>query len=380
MNIVIGQSGGPTPVINMSLCGVVEQALRSHSIDMVYGMKNGITGLISGELIELNSKLHLIQRAAHQPGAILGSSRHSLSDDDLETVLMNMERHGITLFCYIGGNGSSRTVLRLHQLAKQTKRNMSFIHIPKTIDNDLYGTDHTPGFGSAAKFFSHAVQWMGADLKAMNTFDQVKIIESMGRNAGWLAAAGALGKKNDGDPPHLVYLPEHFYSLETILQDVERAYKDYGTVLMIVSENIQTAENHYLLDQDECSGPLFRKAHPGGISHFLARSINEQLGIKARYDAPGTLYRSIGCLTSQIDRKEAYTLGEKAIDYLIQGYSGGMVSLSRCCDSPYLSAVDWVLFRLHCRKGAETACGILGCRKTAADRELCALSFSSIRS
>ncbi|GCL74289.1 diphosphate--fructose-6-phosphate 1-phosphotransferase [Paenibacillus naphthalenovorans] len=340
-NMAIGQSGGPTSVINMSLYGALEQALKQPEIDTIFGVCNGIEGLLQHRLVRLNDKLDRARQAASQPGAILGASRYELSEQELEKIVSAMETWNIGLFCYIGGNGSSRTVQSLHHYAAATGRDMKFIHIPKTIDNDLFGTDHTPGYGSAAKFVSNVVQWVGADLRSMNTFDQIKIVEMMGRNAGWLAAASALGKRDEHDMPHLVYLPEHYVHLELMLADIERVYKTVGTVLMVVPEFIRTSSSEMLLDQDKASSREFRNGHPGGTSHYLARVISEQLGLKARYDAPGTLYRAAACMTSDIDLKEAYQLGAAAVSHLLLGRSGGMVALHRISHSPYQCEIRW---------------------------------------
>lgn len=341
VNIIIGQSGGPTPVINMSLRGIVETAINHNSIGTVYGSYNGLEGLLKKKVINLSNKLDLIHRASYQPGSILGASRHPLQEHELDMILNHMKELDITYFFYIGGNGSSRTVWALDQYARSTGRDMRFIHIPKTVDNDICGTDHTPGFASAAKLVSHLTQWAAADLRSMNTFDKIKIIEVMGRNAGWLAGSTAIGKKTEGAAPHLVYLPEHFVTLDGIINDVDQAVKKYENIVMVVPDHLRISETEFVNDHDSSSSELSCAGHPGGVSNYLARMIHHHLGIKARYDAPGTLIRSAQGFLSKLDQKEAFDLGASSVNYIHEGRSGGMVCLERVSNHPYESRIIW---------------------------------------
>lgn len=336
MNVIIAQSGGPTPVINMSLRGAVEQASRTDSIQEIYGSRNGVEGILDNRLIRLNDRLAELEQASLQPGAVLGGSRYSLREEDLQAIVERLEERNVRIFCYIGGNGSSRTVQALHRYASEAGKDIRFVHIPKTIDNDLYGTDHTPGYGSAAKFVSHIVQWIGMDIVSMKTYDKVELIEVMGGNSGWLAAASALAKQKEGDFPQIVYLPEKGISLEALLEDVDKAYRRFGCAMMIVPDHLKISGL-----QSDMKPNHPRQGYNGGISTKMAVEIRSRLGLKTRVTAPGTLYRSMSCLASECDLSEAYRLGAEAIKYAEEGRSGGMVALTRLSDHPYASRIDW---------------------------------------
>lgn len=336
-NMVIGQSGGPTPVINASLLGAVEQALQSEQIDEIYGMRSGLSGLLRNDLIRLNDKLAVLRQAAKQPGAILGTSRHPLAEDEYERIVRQLEGANIRLFCYIGGNGSSRTVLALAEYAKSRGSDIRFVHIPKTIDNDLDGTDHTPGYGSAAKFLSHMTQSFAADMVSLHTVPKIELIEVMGGNRGWLPAASALFKAGSGYP-NLVYLPDEAIATEAIFADVENVFQGTESIMMIVPDHLQV---HGLPpDPQAVEDPL--RGNNTGIGFRLARHLTEALGVPTRTTVPYALYRIAPGAISAVDLDEAYQLGAKAVQYGAAGYSGGMVSLERVSDKPYLSRIRWM--------------------------------------
>lgn len=336
MNVVIAQSGGPTPVINMSLRGAVEQAVKLDGIQTVYGSRNGVEGILENRLVSLKERLAELERASNQPGAILGGSRRVLSEEDLHAILSRLEEAKVDIFCYIGGNGSSRTVKELHHYAESAGKSMRFVHIPKTIDNDLFGTDHTPGYGSAAKFVSQIVQWIGTDMLSMKTYDKVELIEVMGGNSGWLAAASALFKQDEGDFPQIVYMPEQETDAMTFLAQIENAYKSYGCVMAIIPDHMKIRDV-----QSDLTLNHIRQGYNGGVSNNLAAMIRTQLGLKARVTAPGTLFRSAAGMASECDLSEAYRLGAEAVRLAAEGFSGGMVSLTRHSNDPYFCQVDW---------------------------------------
>jgi 6-phosphofructokinase len=338
MNVVIGQSGGPTPVINASLRGAVEKALKHDQVDTVYGTPNGLQGILNHKLIRLNEKLPEICKASEQPGAILGTSRHPLAEEEYAKIIDELERVNAKIFCYIGGNGSSRTVLALHRYASAMGKDIRFVHVPKTIDNDLDGTDHCPGYGSASKFLSHTVQLFAADMLSLQTVSKVEIIEVMGGNRGWLPAASALFKKQETDYPDLVYLPDHPIDADAFLADVDNTFSSKGrSIIVIVPDHMKV--NHLAKDPYATEDPI--RGHNAGIGFRLSQYINRQLKIPTRVTVPNSLFRIASGFVSRVDYQESLLLGDKAIDYALAGYSGGMVTLERQSSSPYVSRVQW---------------------------------------
>jgi 6-phosphofructokinase 1 len=336
-NVVVGQSGGPTPVINASLRGVVEQALKAEQVDRIYGTPNGLSGILRNELIGLNGKLPQIRQAARQPGAVLGTSRHPLHESEYERIIANLEQADVKVFCYIGGNGSSRTVLALAEYARSKGKDIRFVHIPKTIDNDLDGTDHTPGYGSAAKFLSHMTQWFAVDMVSLQTVPKIEIIEVMGGNRGWLPAASALFKTRSGYP-NLVYLPDKPVEAATILNDVESVFQRKESMMMMVPDHLRVNG----LPTDPLAVEDRLRGNNTGIGFRLSQHITRTLGIPTRTTVPYALYRIAPGAVSAVDIEEAYQLGAKAVEYAAAGYTGGMVSLERVSAKPYLSRIRWV--------------------------------------
>lgn len=328
-NLLVAQSGGPTPVINASLYGITAAAVASGQVGRVLGAAHGVEGLLSDRLYDLTGQLPALAALKRCPGAALGGSRYPLSAAEVEPLLAALRRHEVRYLLYIGGNGSARTTLALHEAARQAGYDLVAIHVPKTIDNDLEGTDHTPGYGSAARFTATVAQNIDVDMRAMCTFDQVKILEAMGRNAGWVAAAAALARHAPDDGPHLIYVPEHPVDLATIAAQVRAAHREYGRVLMVVGEALRDPAGGLLLDRDACSDQHLRSGHPGGISHYLARVLARETGLKVRYDAPGTLFRSHMALVSPVDLAEAELAGRIAVRLALAGHSGHMVALDR---------------------------------------------------
>jgi 6-phosphofructokinase 1 len=328
--MLIAQSGGPSPVINMTLLGAVDAALHTENIEHIYGSKNGIEGLLNNQLFSLNPLYDVIKKSSFQPGAILGGSRYSPTESELLSIVNILEELKIGIFCYIGGNGSSRTVKELHLRSEALGKEIKCIHIPKTIDNDLEGTDHTPGYGSAARFIAQTVSWIGADMASMRTYDKVEVIETQGGNSGWLAASSALGKQHKEDYPQLVYLPDRKVTLEEFLESVESVYKSTKSIIAIVPDHLHVTglrENHIT----DATG----RRYNGGIGYRLHQEINKNLGLKTRYTSPTTMFRTTQSLISLTDQKEAYQFGQHAIHLALNGLSGVMVSLSRISQSPY---------------------------------------------
>lgn len=337
-NIMVGQSGGPTPVINASLLGVVEQALREEQIDRIYGTLDGLRGILQGKQVLLNDKLLELRQAARQPGAVLGTSRHPLKEEEYARILTELERLGVTQFFYIGGNGSSRTVLALSRFARERKSAVRFVHIPKTIDNDLDGTDHTPGYGSASKFLSHVTQWFALDMLSLKTVPKIEIVEVMGGNRGWLPAASALFKKQASDYPNLVYLPDKPVADHVIFSDIQQAFDQSQSIMLMVPDHLQIEG----LPRDSLAVEDQIRHNQDGIGYRLSRHITRSLGIPTRVTVPYALYRIAPGYLSQTDYEEAFQLGMKAVEFANEGRSGGMVSLQRIPQTSYSTRMVWV--------------------------------------
>lgn len=342
-NLVIAQSGGPTAVINNSLAGAIEAACASEAIDEVIGARYGVLGLLREDFIDLGRVDPAVVRGLrYTPGAALGSCRCQLKDrNDYEKLLRIFRYHNIRYFLYIGGNDSMDTAWKIDQLAQREGYELRVIGVPKTIDNDLPLTDHCPGYGSAAKYLATSVLEMGIDLRSIETSTKVVIVETMGRNTGWLAAATALARRQPGDAPHLIYMPEVAFDLEAFLADVEAAYHEYGTVLVVVSEGLADREGNYVFS-DALAVDQFGHQRLGGLSQFLLSQVETHLRIKGRYILPASSQRCASHLASRVDAEEAYQVGRIAVEEAIGGKSGKMVALRRLQGEEYACAYELV--------------------------------------
>lgn len=336
-NLIVGQSGGPTAVINSSLGGVIQEAQKHSQIQNIYGMLNGVQGLLEGKIIDLGrQKASIIEGLKRTPSAALGSCRHKLSTEDYSRILEIFKVHNIRYFLYIGGNDSMDTAHRVEQLAKSTGYELRCIGIPKTVDNDLEVTDHCPGYGSVARWNAIATKDAGRDTEAIGIVDKVKIIETMGRDAGWITAATALAKDADDSAPHLVYLPERPFSEEKFLADVESVYRKLGHVLVAVCEGLKDKDGKYITASDRAiDTDRFGHKQLGGVADYLCNIIASNLKLKARFDKAGTIQRSSMVCASKTDLKEAYMVGAKAVKYALKGISDHMVTLVRESNAPY---------------------------------------------
>ena len=328
-NLLVGQSGGCTAVMNASLAGVLDEAARQPAVGRVYGALHGVLGLLDGDVVELDpSDAGLRRRLARTPAAALGSVRHRLSGDEIEQALAMLRRLEVRYLHYIGGNDSAQTSLDLARAAAHAGYELRVVGIPKTVDNDLPAMDHTPGFGSAARFLASAVVDAGRDTLAMRRTDPVKIVEVGGRNAGWLAAAASLGRRTEHDPPQLVYLPERPLDPEQVLADVERVLRRTGWAVIVVSEGVRTPDGA-LLEADRASVSTDRFGHPqlGGAGRVLAGLIAARLNVRAKYDRPGSLQRLLRAYQSPGDVREARRAGRAAVRFAVRGLSGVMAAL-----------------------------------------------------
>ncbi len=335
--LVVGQSGGSTATLSNTLAGVLAAASWSKAVDRIYGMRNGIEGFLGEDFIDITDVTpHLLDALRKTPSAALGSCRYALAEADAVRVSAILKAHDVRYFIYIGGNGSALTVQAVDRWAREFNHTLSAIAVPKTIDNDLWGTHHTPGYGSVARFAALAAMDGGSDSWALRTHDQVKILETFGRNTGWVTAATALAKREEGDPPHLIYVPERPLTQERFLQDVQAAYDRYGYVHVAVCEGLRRPDGELLFASDRAvDRDAFGRGQLGGVSTLLAELVANELGLKSRTDKPGTMQRACISLASPVDLEESYRVGAAAVAAAVSGATGKMVTLERMPGAEY---------------------------------------------
>jgi len=330
-NLVVGQSGGPTAVINNSLVGVIHEALAQEKVGGIYGMLHGIAGVLREEFVDLRAEsASVLETLRSTPASALGTVRYKVTDADYERLLAVLMAYNVRYFLYIGGNDSADTTHKMHLAAAQKGYELHAIGVPKTVDNDLAMTDHCPGYGSAARFVAAAVRNTGYDTIAMGDTGPLKVMEIMGRNAGWLTAAAALAKEDPEDPPQLIYVPEHGVSVEQVIEDVRYWHKKLGHCIIAASEGMRDDKGgDFAKARGQAAVDAFGHVAKGGVAEFLEDILKEALGLRARLDRPGYLQRSFGELISPVDREEAYHVGREAVRAAVAGESGKMVTLIR---------------------------------------------------
>ena len=329
-HLVVGQSGGATAVINASLAGVVRAALGEDVIDGIYGARHGIEGVLNGDLLDLRRQPTAVwERIAATPSAALGSCRYKLRPGDAERAVERLRDLGVRYFAYIGGNDSADTAHQLAAAAQTLDYDLRVICVPKTIDNDLPQTDHCPGYGSAGRFLALATMDSALCTAAMPDHYAVKLIEVMGRDAGWLAATTALGKVRDDDPPHLIYFPERPLSPQRFLDDVARVHAQYGYVVAVVAETVKDEQGRSLGALGSQGVDAFGHPLLSGAAQYLVSLVSAELGLRARFDKPGDLQRMSSACVSASDRAEAELVGSAAVRALVGGESDQMVTLLR---------------------------------------------------
>ena len=331
-NVLVGQSGGPTSVINASVAGIIAEALNHECIEEIYGTLNGVLGILQEDLIDLASESQQQIRALkHTPGAALGTCRYKLKKQaDFERVLEVFKAHNIRYFFYIGGNDSQDTADKISKLAQAQGYELRVIGVPKTIDNDLPVTDHCPGYASAIKYIATSVREVAADNEAMGQGDLVSIIEVMGRSAGWIAAGASLAKRKDHphDPPHLIYLPEIPFDQAKCIEDVKRVLKREKFCQIVVAEGLVDGDGNYVAA--DAATDSFGHAQLGGAGDALAEIIGSNVpGVKVRVAKPGLLQRCAAHAASKTDADEAFMAGEAAVEAAIAGETDKMVTLLR---------------------------------------------------
>lgn len=332
-NVLVGQSGGPTSVINASVAGVITEALNHSCIEEIYGTLNGVLGILQEDLIDLAAESQQTIRALrHTPGAALGTCRYKLKkQEDYNRVLEVFKAHNIRYFFYAGGNDSQDTADKISKLAQQQGYELRVIGIPKTIDNDLPITDHCPGYGSVIKYISTTVREISCDNAAMGQHDLVQIIEVMGRSAGWIAAGAALAKRRDcpNDPPHIICLPEVAFSSEKFIENVKRVLAREKFCTVVVGEGLVDADGNYVSASDKTDA--FGHAQLGGAGSYLQGLIEAQMpGTKARLVTLGMAQRAAAHCSSKADNDESFMAGQAAVRYAVEeAETDKMVTLVR---------------------------------------------------
>ncbi len=331
--VLVAQGGGPTAVINQSMAGVVLEARKFRNVDLVYGAYHGVRGIVNEDFLNLTQETsHNLEMVADTPSSALGSTRDKPDLKYCQEIFKVLKAHGIAYFFYVGGNDSSDTVRIVSEEARKAGYPLRCMHIPKTIDNDLVHNDHTPGFPSAARFVAQS--FMGANLDNA-ALPGVYLAVVMGRHAGFLTAASALGKKFPDDGPHLIYVPERTFKVERFLGDVKATMDRHGRCVIAVSEGIHDESGAPIITQ--LAKEIEKDAHgnvqlsgTGALADLLCEEIKTKLGYKrVRGDTFGYLQRSfVGCV-SDVDQREAREVGEKAVQFAMWGQNDGSVTIQR---------------------------------------------------
>jgi 6-phosphofructokinase 1 len=338
---VIGQSGGPTSVINQSLVGAVLELKKNGLVDEILGARHGVRGIVNDDFIPLHTAPdELLERIAQTPAAALGSTRDKPDEPYCEKIFQSFARHDVRYFFYAGGNDSADTARIVSELAVKSGHALKTFHIPKTIDNDLRVHDHTPGFGSAARFVACAMMGDNFDNRSL---PGIKVDIIMGRHAGFLTAAAVLARKHPEDGPHLIYVPEAPFSEEKFLGDVDRTYKKHGRCLIAISEGVGRPDGKTwaeaivteALDRDTHGN--VQLSGSGALGDYFADLIKEKLGknLRVRADTFGYLQRSFAGCVSEVDAREARLVGKTAVQYAAEGKDNGSVAMRRTAGSSY---------------------------------------------
>ena len=347
-NVIVGQSGGPTSVINSSLVGVYKTA-KDRGANKVYGMLHGIKGLLDGQYVDLSEHIKTtldIDLLKRTPSSFLGSCRYKLPEicdnkEVYEQIFAKLKELEISAFFYIGGNDSMDTIKKLSDYAILINSDIKFMGVPKTIDNDLAITDHTPGYGSAAKFIAASLKeiiWDGL----VYDYPTITIVEIMGRNAGWLTAAAALSRSDDCEGVDMIYLPEKVFDIADFMEQVKKRSATGKSLVIAVSEGIKVADGRYVFELADHVEFVDAFGHKqlAGSAKFLADKIGSELGIKTRALEFSTLQRCAAHMTSRTDITEAFQVGGAAVKAAFEGETGKVVVLKRVSDDPYICITE----------------------------------------
>ncbi len=353
MNIAVAQSGGPTCAINASLLGVFIHARKCAEIDNVYGSVNGIEGLIYGNLVNLSDTITTdddIELIRQTPSTVLGSCRYKLPDYDADTsvyeeIVKNLKKNDISAFFYIGGNDSMDTVMKLDAYFKANNIDIKAIGIPKTIDNDLPETDHTPGFGSAAKYVATTMLEITRD-SSVYSIPSVTIVEIMGRDTGWLTASSAILRACGEASPHLIYLPEKPFSCKQFVEDVKQVQKKHNSVIVALSEGVELDPDEVQENFQSGKNDTFGHKYLAGVARSLEKVVTKEIGCKVRSIELNVMQRCSSHLSSKCDITEAESVGAAAVSAAISGQSGVMMAFKRISDHPYNVDIESVDVKL----------------------------------
>ena len=345
-NILYAQSGGVTPVINATACGVIETARKNHDrIGKVYAGKDGIIGILREELIDTSRESKTAVTALrHTPGGAFGSCRYKLksieeSKKEYERLIEVLHAHDIGYFFYNGGGDSADTAHKVSQIGKKMGFPVQCIGVPKTIDNDLPITDNCPGFGSVAKYVAVSILEASLDVESMaSSSTKVFILEVMGRHAGWIAAASGLVAREEGDPPHVILFPEVPFKQREFLRKVKHAVANYGYCSIVVSEGVRNGRGQFLADAG--TRDAFGHAQLGGVAPVLANIVRKKLGYKYHWAVSDYLQRSARHVASKVDVDQAYAVGAAAVEFALQGKTGVMPVIKRVSNNPYRWKID----------------------------------------
>lgn len=347
-NAIVGQLGGPTSVINSSLSGIIQEGLKSKKIKDILGMRDGITGLLKDRIVDLgkvNSKT--LQALRHTPSSILGSCRYIMKKEDFPLILRQLERYNIGYFFLIGGNGTMEINRQIEQYCKINGYQISVVGIPKTVDNDLCNTDHAPGFASAARYICFSVLQGGRLARDMKSVDKYVVLQTVGRNTGWLAASSALVKSKEMDAPHLIYIPEKPLSRNKFISDVEECIKKYGWVYIVCGEGIRWEDQRFVATHYSQNNNIIEFGAMGGGSAALNlhKIIYQETNYRGEFQITESLSMCAIDRVSKVDMDEAHICGVKAVELAEEGISGVMISIIRICSNPYKIKFSTVPFK-----------------------------------
>ncbi|MCL2162852.1 MAG: 6-phosphofructokinase [Oscillospiraceae bacterium] len=338
-NLIIAHGGGPTAVINASLFGVIDEVRKHSCFGTVFGAVHGIEGILNEQFVDFSKasqpQIDLLPRT---PSSAIGSSRRKLTEDDYSVVLEVFKKYKAGFFLYNGGNDSMDTCAKISRIAGEFGYELTVAGIPKTIDNDLAYTDHSPGYGSAARFIVANTRDLRCEERALPIYPM--IIEVMGRNAGWLAAAASLAEIGGKPCADLIYLPEYTFDERNFLDDIDRRLSRSSTLLVVVSEGLVGKDDKPVADTGFIDG--FGHSVPGGTAQALANLVLEKLGVQTRYEKLGLVGRASEIWQSSVDRREAIRAGRYAVKTIARGISGYMVTIRRVSNDPYRSDLGLV--------------------------------------
>ncbi len=338
-NAVIGQSGGPTSVINSSLAGVIHQIQATGLADNIYGMNFGIKGFMEERLFDLGAQpAHILEGLRSTPSSALGSSRHKVKAEDFPRILEVLRKYNIRYFFLIGGNDTMDTIHRVEKYCRENNYELFGIGIPKTVDNDLFGTDHTPGFASAARANMLSVRQSGWLFRDMQRVDQFVIYQTIGRDAGWLAAATALAKTNDDDGPHLIYMPERVFDADKYIEDAQACIAKHGWVSVVCGEGLKYADGSAVsasTAKDNFANTEFGAMGGASVGLNLHRMLTKVTGLRGEFQITESLIMCSMDRALKQDLAEAFECGKQAVDLARKGETGFMVTIERVSNEPY---------------------------------------------